>query len=316
MPRIGTAKICISSVVTFKPAAQSISGIHHITAIASDPQANLDFYSGFLGLRLVKKTVNFDDPGTYHLYYGDRTGSPGSILTFFPWPRARRGRPGPGQVSSVAFSVPLGSSGYWKDRAREFSVPVQEIEAEALTLGLEDPDGLHLQLVESNVGPEGSNSIAGFHSAVLEVADEHATQELLTRDFGWTGRGSRVTAPDPSGIGKQVQLKVSADGATGRGGAGTIHHIAWRVPNADQQIAWRERLIGLGYDVTPIVDRNYFESIYFREHGGILFEIATDVPGFTVDESEEELGLNLKLPEQYEPIRERLERSLPPIRLN
>ncbi|HYP15559.1 MAG TPA: ring-cleaving dioxygenase [Bryobacteraceae bacterium] len=302
----------------------TISGIHHVTAIASDPQANLDFYVGFLGLRLVKRTVNFDDPGTYHFYYGDQIGRPGTILTFFPWPGASRGRPGTGQVSTTSFAIAKGSSEYWRQKAAALSIPLVS-DGERFgsrVLGLSDPDGLALELVETDTNTADETEISGFESATLAEEGYEATARLLTDMFGFRlsvndGSRFRYFAPGPegNGPGATVDLLCAPDLRHGLGGAGTVHHIAWRTPDASQQLAWRSRLVEAGYNVSPVMDRNYFQSIYFREPGGILFEIATDPPGFTVDETEQELGRNLKLPPEYEALRDRIEAVLPPIHI-
>ena len=294
---------------------QPIPGIHHITAIASDPQANLDFYTGFLGLRLVKKTVNFDDPGAYHLYYGDELGHPGTILTFFVWPGAHRGVPGAGEVVSVAFNVPEDSADHWLRRARERNIaidgPKSRLSGESF-LTLSDPDGMPLELVIANV------ATPSFHSAALAVRGAERTAELLTDSFGFRlaeEREGRMRFHAPrSGPGAFVDLLPQPE-SSGRGamGAGTVHHIAWRTANDETQAEWRHHLIERRYNVTPVMDRQYFHSIYFREPGGVLFEIATDPPGFTIDESPEQLGSALKLPPWLESARPALERTLPPL---
>ena len=293
--------------------ATGIRGIHHITAIASDPQPNLDFYTGFLGLRLVKRTVNFDDPGTYHFYFGDRTGQPGTILTFFPWPGARRGRQGTGQLAAVSFAVE--SLDPWRRKAADAGVMLGA-ESERFgepVIAFEDPDGLPLEFIET-IGPAG-----GFAAPTIALEGFERTAKLLTDTFGF-----RKTAEDgerfrfqseAGGMASAVDLVCRPDSQRGLGGAGTVHHIAWRAADDAEQAAWRAKLTSIGYDVTPVMDRNYFRSIYFREPGGVLFEIATDPPGFTADEPEESLGDSLKLPPQYEHLRSRIESVLPPLRL-
>ena len=309
---------------------QEIRGIHHITAIASDPQRNLDFYTSVLGLRLVKLTVNFDDPGTYHFYFADEKGRPGSVLTFFPWPGARRGRPGNGQVSAVAFSVPSGALGYWHERLRAQGVSVAEMYerfGEAV-LPLRDPDGLLLELVahdesaslpawESGPVP-AEHAIRGFHHATLWEKDSARTAQLLTETFGFRpvhDDGARFRFASQEWPGRLVDVLNRPDGQPGNMGAGAVHHIAWRTPDDEQQLNWRRTLIGLGYGVTPVKDRQYFHSIYFREPGGVLFEIATDSPGFTLDEPVAELGTALKLPPWLEESRPRIEQALPDLSL-
>jgi glyoxalase family protein len=302
--------------MTDKPDAQ-ISGIHHITAIASDPQANIDFYTKVMGLRLVKKTVNFDDPGTYHFYYGDSTGRPGTILTFFPWPGARKGRHGNGQVTVTAFAVPRESLGSWVQKLSkadvDFDGPTMRFGEEVLSFS--DPDGLKLELVASIDHP--GDAIHSFHSATITEEGYERTARLLTDTMGFhlvgqEGNRFRFGVEDwgPSQI---VDVVCSPDAARGLVSAGTVHHIAWRTPDAVQQLRWRGTLVGLDYNVSLVMDRNYFESIYFREPGGVLFEIATDPPGFTVDEPLESLGHDFKLPPEFESIRARIEAALPPI---
>lgn len=290
-----------------------ISGIHHITAIASDPRANLAFYRDFLGLRLVKKTVNFDDPGTYHLYYGDAAGHPGTILTFFPWPGAHRGRRGTGEVSVIQFEVPAGALRHFTLRANALGIEVSN----QRHLTLFDPDGLRIELIE---GPESTGdpyAIRGFRGATISLEGHEATARLLTETFGFhlvDQHDNRFRyASDAGGIGSEVDLLCIPDARRGALGAGTVHHIAWRTESDETQLAWRERLAALGYNVTPVMDRQYFHSIYFREPGGVLFEIATDPPGFAIDEAPEQLGTHLKLPPWLEPQRAGIEQILPPL---
>jgi len=304
-------------------------GIHHVTAIATDPQANVDFYAGVLGLRLVKKTVNFDDPGTYHLYYGDATGRPGTILTFFPWPYARRGTRGTGQATVTAFSVPDGSLGFWRERlgasGEAHDEPARRLDEEVLTLL--DPDGLKLELVAHAGAAEAEpwdggpvpaeHAIRGFHGVTLAEQGYEATAELLTASMGFelageTGNRFRFVAAG-EGPGRVVDVLCSPDLPPGRVAAGTVHHVAFRAADDADQLARRQALADRGLDVTPVLDRQYFHSIYFREPGGVLFEIATDPPGFTLDEPPEELGSALRLPPWLEPHRERIEATLPPL---
>lgn len=310
---------------------KEINGIHHITAIAGDPQRNLDFYTEVLGLRLVKLTVNFDDPGTYHFYFGDQVGHPGTILTFFPWANARRGTPGNGQVGVTAFSIPEDSLGYWRERFNSYRISVSEVEErfDESVLRLLDPDSLQLDLVthdpgetfvpwESSPIPE-EHAIRGFHSAALWVSDFEPTADLLMDTFDFTMEaeaGNRFRFKgSPNQPANLVDLIHRPDGQTGRMGTGVVHHIAWRTPDDEQQLSWRAELNQLGFNVTSVMDRQYFHSIYFREPGGVLFEIATDPPGFSLDEREEELGTHLKLPPWYESHRSEIEKALQPIRL-
>jgi glyoxalase family protein len=309
-----------------------IPGIHHVTAMASDPQRNLDFYTRVLGLRLVKLTVNFDDPGTYHFYYGDEVGGPGTILTFFPWPGARRGRRGNGQVAVTSFSIPEGAMGYWEERLKRHGVSVGEtsrrFDEEALVFL--DPDGLQLELVAHpeagahmpwEAGPVPSeHAIRGFYSVTLWEENHERTAALLTETMGFrlvreAGQRFRFKAAsdDP---GSFVDVIHRPHGEPGRGGAGAVHHVAWRTPNDEEQLAWRQEITSLGIPVSPVMDRQYFHSIYFREPGGVLFEIATDPPGFTLDEPREELGTHLKLPPWLEPQRAQIEHMLPQLDLS
>jgi glyoxalase family protein len=312
-----------------RPENPRIDGIHHVTAIASEPQPNLDFYVRFLGFRLVKRTVNFDDPGTYHFYYGDETGAPGTLLTFFPWPGARAGRRGTGQVTTTAFAVPFGALDFWKQRTQRFGVACTE-EPERFgqaVLRMEDGDGLAIELIASSAPdaggrPDGADipaevEIQRIHSATLCEANGSRTAELLTATMGFreTGReGDRIRfeagAGGPAAI---VDLLVDASGPRALGGAGVVHHIAFRTPDSAHQERWQEILLGQDYNVTPVMDRTYFQSIYYREPGGILFEIATDIPGFLIDEGIDELGGSLKLPAEYERMRGQIEAALPVI---
>jgi glyoxalase family protein len=307
-----------------------ISGIHHITAIASDPQQNINFYAGVLGLRLIKKTVNFDAPDTYHLYYGDNTGRPGSVLTFFPWGEGSwRGRAGTGQVSVISFNIPADSISYWIERLQlaDLSVqgPFQRFDEEIISFS--DPDGIQLELVATDGydtipweggSVPGEKAIRGFYSATLAVRDYRKSAGLLTESFGYSleeTSGNRYRFMNPGNeIGSVVDLLELPDGPDGRMGAGAIHHIAWRVPGDEEQLIKRQELTKAGYQITPVMDRNYFHSIYFREPGNILFEIATDTPGFLIDETIEGLGKNLKLPRWLEKRRSQIEMSLQPVK--
>lgn len=308
-----------------------ILGIHHITAIAGDPQTNLDFYAGVLGLRLVKITVNFDDPGTYHLYYGDGAGHPGTILTFFPWPGARRGRHGYSQVTATAFAVPGGALPYWTDRLREHGVPLRasfERFGEQV-LSFADPDGLSIELISAEAtNPErtwlgapvpAEYAIRGFHSATLTEEGYQKTADLLTETMGFqllSEHGNRFRYAAGSGeAGTRIDVLCAPEEPPGRVAVGTVHHIAFRTPDDEQQREWLTQLAGLGYNTSPVMDRQYFHSVYFREPGNILFEIATDPPGFAIDETPEALGSKLKLPPWLESSRADIEAILPPLRL-
>ncbi len=305
---------------------KDILGIHHITAVAGDPQLNIDFYAGFLGLRLVKLTVNFDDPTTYHLYYGDELGRPGTILTFFPWPGAPKGRIGTGQVTTISFSVPETALNFWIDRLKGRGIPFQGPSAHfgETMISFPDPDGLQLELVadktsmpsvwkEGPVPPE--YALRGFHGVTLKEASQERTEALLTQTMGFrhiAQAGTRTRF----GVGRAVVDLVSEPEAPrGLVSVGTVHHIASRTPDDEQQKSWRQKLLEVELNVTPVIDRTYFHSIYFREPGGVLFEIATDPPGFTVDEPAAQLGTSLKLPPWLEPQRAEIERTLPPLHL-
>ncbi|MFL6514099.1 MAG: ring-cleaving dioxygenase [Chthoniobacterales bacterium] len=308
-----------------------LHGIHHITAIASDPQRNLDFYTELLGLRLVKRTVNFDDPSAYHFYFGDHVGTPGTILTFFPWPGARRGSRGTGQVVATSFAINPAAIEYWRDRLKGWHVAAEEAPARfgETVIRFADPDGLLVELIGSERRNADIESVAedsavpveyalgGFHCPTLELQRASLTEQLLNEVFGFElvseEAGRRRFAVDVNQPNKQVDVVERSDGSFGHIAAGTVHHIAFRASTDQEQQEWREKLAGLGFNVTPIVDRQYFHSIYFREPGGILFEIATDAPGFATDESVEQLGQSLKLPPQYEEHRPEIERILPPI---
>ena len=290
-----------------------ITGLHHVTAIAKDPKKNVEFYTQFLGLKLVKKTVNFDDPTTYHLYYGDETGSPGSVLTFFPWPHTIRGRAGSGQATVTAFSVPAGSLDYWMARARENGVQVSapaERFGDEEYITLRDPDNMALELVAS--APAEGHRLRGFHSVTMMEWNLAPTAKVLSdlmnfRVVRERANRTRFAAGGPG----FVDVEVVPDQRRGSIGAGIVHHIAFRTPTEETQKTWHEKIAAAGISVSPIMDRNYFHSIYFREPGGVLFEIATDLPGFAVDEPADQLGQNLKLPKWYEPRRKELEAVLP-----
>ncbi|HSR31553.1 MAG TPA: ring-cleaving dioxygenase [Anaerolineae bacterium] len=306
---------------------KQIPGIHHVTAIASDPQQNVDFYTNILGLRLVKLTVNFDDPGTYHLYYGDGIGHPGTILTFFPWPDARRGRRGTGQVAVTSFAVPEGTLDYWEARLKSHDITVgqRQHRFEEEVLAFMDPDWMQLELVAHSGaemhslwegGPVPTEyAIRGFQGVTLWERDPEPTAALLTGTLGFhpvAEDGSRFRYRAASqGPGAFVDLLHLPQGEWGLSGAGTVHHVAWRTPNDAEQLAWRQELSELGLRTTPVMDRQYFRSIYFREPGGVLFEIATDPPGFMRDESLAELGTRLRLPPWLEPKRAAVESALP-----
>ena len=314
----------------------SLSGIHHVTAIASDPQRNLDFYAGLLGLRLVKRTVNFDDPQTYHFYFGDEVGTPGSIMTFFPWPGARRGRQGSGQVAVTSFAVLPGAIGFWVERLLRYNVQYDgprrrrsggEVEQ---VLAFKDHDGLMLEIVGSPgaearpawAGAPGvpvEHAIHGFHGVTLWVDERHATERVLLDTLGFReasedGTSKRYVVGDGT-PGTIVEVREIGGFGRALGGAGTVHHVAFAVADDATELAVRERVLESGLRPTPVIDRNYFHSVYFREPGGVLYELATITPGFAIDERVEHLGESLKLPPQYEPHRAEIEAVLPRIHL-
>jgi glyoxalase family protein len=305
------------------------AGIHHVTAIASNPQENVDFYSGVLGLRLVKKTVNFDDPESYHLYYGDAVGNPGTIITFFSWPLASLGRIGTGQVTATPFAVPEDSLVYWTERLVEHGIRFEQPEKRfgETVLAFRDPDRLAVELVaqpgrdgtvdpwkESPVPPE--HAIRGIAGVTLSVRSAEATTDFLVHLLGFEKNeeenGRRRYLTMGSG-GSFADILERPDRAVGQTAVGTVHHVAWRAPNEETQKVWREEIASRGFDITPLLDRKYFRSVYFREPGGVLFEIATDPPGFAVDEDKEHLGESLELPPWLEKDREWIEQALPPI---
>lgn len=306
-------------------------GVHHVTAVASDPQRNVDFYLTVLGLRLVKQTVNFDAPDTYHLYYGDEQGTPGTILTFFPWPGAPRGRHGTGQATATSFSVPPESIGWWRDHLLDAGVEAASIERRFDEEGLvfADPDGLFLELVAHEGGDDrrgwdggpipAEHAIRGFHSVALSEGSHEATVEMLTGTLGFRVAGeigNRIRCVVGAGTPAQiVDVLRRPEAPRGLVAAGTVHHVAWRAPDDATQQDWRQEIVETGVDVTPVIDRQYFHSIYFREPGGVLLEIATDPPGFGIDEPLLELGRRLRLPPWLEPSRADIERSLPPLKV-
>jgi glyoxalase family protein len=310
---------------------EPLKGIHHVTAMAGEPQANLDFYCGVLGLRLIKLTVNFDDPNTYHLYYGDAVGSPGTILTFFPLGSAARGQIGTGEVTRISLAVPKGSSPFWQEHLTKHGVTISPVGERWNFARIEfnDPDGIKLEIVEDPAprpfsfwktgGIPESFAIRGFFGITMFVADGIESLRFLTE---------RLDAKPQAGI-EDLRLAVIGEpenpgfvelagfGRRQRGnmGAGVVHHVAWRVKDNDEQLAWQAKLSGAGIGVTPVRDRKYFRSVYFREPGEVLFEIATDPPGFTVDEAPESLGAKLQLPEWLECERHFLHKVLPPIKV-
>jgi len=305
-----------------------ITGIHHVTAIAADAQTNIDFYAGILGIRLVKKTVNFDAQEVYHFYYGDKVGHPGSILTFFPYQGLTNGRHGKGMLNTTTFSLATASMNYWMDRLKKFGVPFkapQERFGNELVIYFEDPDGLGLELIFSDNDTRtgytsghipGEHSIKGLYNVEIWEEGYERTAGLLTGqlDHALVGeKSNRFRFAASAAPGNFVDIICSPDSLRGLAGSGTVHHIAFSTPDAAAQLEVRKRIMQLHLNTTPVLDRNYFTSVYFREPGGVLFEVATAGPGFMIDEEEDHLGESLKLPAQFEVSRSAIEKSLKPI---
>ncbi|THF73982.1 ring-cleaving dioxygenase [Cohnella fermenti] len=301
------------------------AGIHHITSFVRDPQANVDFYAGVLGLRMVKKTINFDAPEVYHLYFGNEMGSPGTAMTFFPSPGSRIGHVGGGQVGYTSFAIPAGTFSFWEARLAKLGVEARKSERFGETfLQFKDPDGLQLEIVEREEGKASrwsfggvpaEKAIKGFAGAQLYSINPAQTMHTLVHVLGLTKVGEEnglVRFRSIGDIGNVIDINAQPMG-WGAGGAGTVHHIAWRANNDDDHKNWRVHVEAGGFRPTPIVDRQYFNALYFREQGGILFEIATDTPGFDNDEPFEHLGEKLQLPSWYEKHRELIESGLIPI---
>lgn len=304
----------------------SVTGLHHITCIAGDAQQNLDFYTKRLGMRLVKKSVNQDSPDTYHLFYADGAGSPGTDLTFFPWPASGPGHKGVGLTVEVSLAIPTGSLGYWADRLKDIAAaPVTRFGEQGLPF--DDPDGLSIVLVETAdprdftpwadgpVPPE--HQIRGLHGARLWERSIEATALFLVDGMGMQKIGvedgwHRYSA-GPAASGRFIDLREVPNAARGRWGTGAVHHVAWRVPDDPSELAVRMRVHNAGATPTDVIDRFWFHSVYFKEPGGVLFELATDGPGFAVDESPEHLGESLVLPPWLERHRQEIEAGLPPL---
>lgn len=310
---------------------QLITGIHHVTAIASNAQKNIDFYTGVLGLRLVKKTVNFDGPDVYHFYYGDEMGNPGTILTFFPYQGLVNGRHGKGMLNTTSFSVPSSSINFWLDRLRRFDINYkkpQERFIGEVVIYFEDEDGLGLELVFNDIdtrrgfstGPvPEEHAIKGLYNVEIWEEGYERTAGLLTTQLdhqliGEKGNRFRFAAKDAPG--NYVDVLCSPDSLKGLTGSGIVHHIAFATPDATTQAEVRLRMVQRMLNPTPVLDRSYFTSIYFREPGGVLFEVATSGPGFGIDETPANLGKTLKLPPQFEADREKIESALSPITIN
>jgi len=307
-----------------------ILGLHHITAIAGNAQRNYDFYTKTLGLRMVKKTVNFDDPKTYHSYFGDEKGNQGSILTFFPWERVKKGKNGVGMATEIGYSVPEGSLDFWKKRFEKNGVEFGKTREQfgEKFLPFRDPDGLNLKLVvpkhqDDRKGWETDEiksdvALKGFHSVTLTLFNVGPTAGILTDIFGYelAEKEDNFYRYKTSAVENAAIVDIHEDPTAERGinAGGTNHHIAFRVKDEETQMYFREKIMEKGLQITEKIDRDYFFSLYFREPGGVLFEIATDNPGFTRDEDLEELGSSLKLPAQYEGSRDRIEKLLPELK--
>ena len=305
---------------------KDILGLHHVTAISNNAKKNHQFYTDVLGLRMVKKTVNFDDPGTYHFYFGDEHGSPGSIITFFPWEGIGKGLNGAGMATHTGYSVPEGSFEFWKEQLAKEGITSSESEVFGeKVLSFNDPDGMQLQLITPNSvdsrDPWTANDISaeyairGFHNVTLTLRSIDATSNVLTEILGYSfvkqeGDLFRFET-DTVDTANIIDILVDPNAPAGRNAAGTNHHIAFRVKNDAILMEVRKRVVAAGLSITPKIDRDYFFSLYFREPGGVLFEVATDNPGFTVDEPLESLGSALKLPTQHENMRSKIEAVLP-----
>ncbi|HYO13390.1 MAG TPA: ring-cleaving dioxygenase [Thermoanaerobaculia bacterium] len=309
----------------------SVHGIHHVTAISGDAQENLDFYTGVLGLRLVKRSINQDAPDTYHLFYADAEGHPGTDLTFFPWPKMPPGRKGIGLTVEVGFAVPEGSLAFWAERLEAMGVAVEDPERRfgETALRLRDPHGLDLSLTEAD-GPRDfapwqqgpvpeRHQIRGFHAVRLWERDLATTARFLSDALGFEPFGDESGwhrfGADGGGSGKWVEIRELPQERRGSWGTGAVHHVAYRVADEEEQLGVRQRVLAAGSQPTPVIDRFWFQSVYFKEPGGVLFELATDTPGFTVDEDLAHLGERLILPPWYEPQRREIEAVLPPLRL-
>lgn len=307
--------------------SNNILGLHHITAIAGNAQRNFDFYTRVLGVRLVKKTVNFDDPGTYHFYYGNEVGAPGTILTFFPWEGITAGYAGTGMATEIGYSVPAGSLEFWKERFDRYRVKQGETSERfgELYLPFQDPDGLRLALTVPKVADDRKAwattaiteqaAVKGFHGITLALRSIKGTVAVLTEIFGYKlleQEGNRYRfITEAVANAAIVDIIEDPQGTTGQVAGGTIHHVAFRVADDNILMEFRDKILKRGFNITPKIDRNYFFSLYFREPGGVLFEIASDNPGFATDEAVAELGTGLKLPPQYEPMRGDIEKALP-----
>jgi glyoxalase family protein len=310
---------------------EGIKGLHHVTAIASDPQRNVDFYRNVLGQRLVKRTVNFDAPDTYHFYFADEIGNPGSVLTFFAWPGMRSGVRGTGETNAVAYNVPVGSLTFWHEQLSRNGITPKSLEKRfgENVLAFTDPDGMGVELIETphppkitfwEAGPIPERyALHGFHSVTLWLEEIQSTAELLTAHMGYRAAGQEENrhrfTTESNARGHHIDLVEGPEKVRAVLGVGSVHHIAFRASDDDQQLQYQALIRKAGFNVTEVLDRSYFHSIYFRERGGVLFEIATDAPGFAIDESVNTLGEALKLPEWFESMRGEIEPSLAPLEL-
>jgi len=308
-----------------------IKGLHHVTAVTHDAQLNVDFYRNVLGQRLVKRTVNFDAPDSYHFYFADEVGTPGSVLTFFVWPNMRRSVRGNGETATVAYNIPAGSIGFWRSHLTGKGISLQPLEHRfgVDVLSFDDPDGMRIELVASDAAPAirhwetgpipEVSALSGFHGVTLWLEEIEPTAELLIKQMGYTFAGREANRHRFTGgsgelantldiLHRPVQPEDMPDEAVF--GAGSVHHIAFRVPTDEMQLEYQSSLRAAGYGVTPVRDRSYFHSIYYHEPGGVLFEIATETPGFAIDEPVNTLGEALKLPEWFEATRGAIEQSL------
>jgi catechol 2,3-dioxygenase-like lactoylglutathione lyase family enzyme len=313
---------------------QEILGIHHVTAITGDAQKNVDFYAGVLGQRLVKVTINFDDPSSYHLYYGDDLGRPGTAMTFFAWPGApqlsRERRRGTRLVTATTYAAPIGALSFWRERLQDGGVTTEIVERFGKpVLSFEDPDGLAIEIAEQEgvesrpfwdgAGIESEYALRGFHSVTMTHSDAALTQDFLGGVMQWKvietqGERTRFQIGDGNQPGAWVDV-LHSSAMRGGMGPGFVHHVAWRVADDEAQKEWHEKIAKLGANISPVMERFYFRSIYFREPGGVLFEIATDKPGFATDETSEKLGTQLQLPPWLEASREQISKALPRLQL-
>jgi glyoxalase family protein len=309
----------------------SVHGIHHVTCIAGDAQENLDFYVALLGMRLVKRSVNQDDPGTYHLFYADRVGTPGTDFTFFPWPQMEPGRLGVGLTVEVSFAVQPESLEYWQNRLKEFGLNYGAVESRfgEMTLPFQDPHGLRLGFVETsddrqfvpwdNSPVPSEHQLRGMHAVRLWERQLAPTDTVLTELMGFTPLGTedgwQRYGVEGGSSGKLIEIKELPSERRGQWGTGSVHHVAWRVKDSEEQMTLREMISSAGLRPTPQIDRFWFKSVYYKEPGGVLFELATDGPGFDRDEDMEHLGEQLILPPWLETQRQEIEAALPPLEM-